>query len=171
MNLLSKKRAALCFLAALFLFSTAAVQAEVIMLDEPTEVIDSRQRVDAILTDKNGKIIEEDFYYEPTLAGVDIGPSNENIESVFFPEFNALFLKWSGNWVDENGYYWSDGKRYKVKHPRWGEHWEQYWNKDWHTYWERHWSEKHQNPKWHYRDKKSWHEHWHEHNDHESHKK
>jgi hypothetical protein len=91
------------------------------------------------------------------------------MQSVFFPQFDARYLKWNGYWVNEQGFYWNEGARFRVKHPRWGEYWDQYWEKDWHAYWHRHWEKNHENPRWHYRDREMWHEHWYDHRD--AHKK
>lgn len=163
MNAFKKKYVQL--LVCLFVVYSFPVDlaADIITVEETSEILDMRQQVNVIMTHEDGTIEEKNFYYEPTLAGIDIRKPASDIVSLFVPEFDTRYIRWGNQWVNEKGYYWDQGNRLLVKHPRWGEYWDNYWNDKWHGFWSLYWTKKHADARWRFRDRKEWHEHWNDH--------
>jgi hypothetical protein len=112
--------------AGILISLTSLSEAAVIVLNNMNTAM-IRQPVTAVIVDTNGNSFEQTYYYEPSLNGVDIGLTNPG-ESIYFPDYNARYLWNNGYWVNEQGYYWNNGRYTYVDHPHWHDHWHGYWN-------------------------------------------
>ena len=149
------------FLAFIFLlFLTSYAYSTVIHIPNEDNRFEPNQKVKAILAYQDGTIVEKEYRYDPQIEGIDVS-RDEPILSIFFPDQNLRFLKWKGEWVDDQGYYWTKGKRAFVEFPEWEEHWNVYWDREWHQYWRDHWSLNQEKSDWPYRAVEHWHNVWH----------
>lgn len=103
---------------------TTQADAVVVVLDQ---TFSSRQPLQAVVVDSNGKNSQQTVYYDPAIGGVDLDTSWAGTNaSVYFPTLNTGYVWYNGNWVNPAGYYWNGGKRYYVG-PEWNNYWNGYW--------------------------------------------
>jgi uncharacterized membrane protein YgcG len=105
-----------------------------------------KQTVDAIVTDNQGNMSEQQLPYNPNNQTVIVNNNyGGDNASLFFPAFELGFMFWAGYWVGHNGSYWNGSHYVHVTNVNWNQHWHNYWNHTWAPKWHNYYNQHHNN--------------------------
>lgn len=123
------KKMSLLLLAFSLSMGMSQAEAVTLQLGGPGVVFTNQQPIQVVVVDSNGNTYERTAYYNSATGGIEIdaswvGPN----ASIYIPSLSTGYLWYNGFWVNQEGYYWDNGRRVYVPDiPQWKTHWSGYW--------------------------------------------